>query len=416
VIGSGTLGELSRVVDKALLGMSQDGKCTLACASDYVYKGAGHGVVSVELHLQQMYSVSDVSLLKDKTVMKKVLKDGEGYDKPQDGSKVSLKVEAATDDAGAPLVGFVAKDLSFEAGSGQVCDALECAVREMKQGERALVTCTAPSKAREGQLGLGESTAAKTLLTCELLEFVKEKETFSLDSAEKLGLARKRKLDGGALFSAKRFELALEKYKKVVDAVADADTYEAEHKAPAVEVKRTAELNKAACFLKVGDLNGALESCDKVLKEDKSNVKALFRRARVRHERTDHTEAIKDLRRVLELDPKNAEARALFLQVKKAQKAVDRTAQGTFAKMCRGLGKLGADSRTMAARAGEPDPEEMDEDELGEVHKAEAAEAVKEAFKEEGADAPKAEEAAATESLKEGLKDLKEAAVAAAQL
>jgi len=243
-----------------------------------------------------------------------------------------------------------------------------------------------------------------------------------LSSDEKLGLARKRKLDGGVLFSAKRFELALEKYKKVVDAVADADTFEGAQKAPAVEVKRTAELNKAACYLKVGDLKGALESCDKVLKEDKTNIKALFRRAKVRHERTDHLEAMKDLRRILELDPKNGEARAFFLQVKKAQKGVDRTAQGTFAKMCRGLGKLGADSRTRAASADEPDPEEMDEDEPrgeGEAPAAMDTEAAEEeaggageALKGEAVESAAA--ATATEAPKEGGEAPKEEVAAAA--
>ena len=46
--------------------------------------------------------------------------------------------------------------------------------------------------------------------------------------------------------------------------------------------KTVLESNKAAVYLKLKDWSAAVESCDKVLKSDPSNIKALFRRSQAR--------------------------------------------------------------------------------------------------------------------------------------
>ena len=56
-----------------------------------------------------------------------------GYDTPKDSASVKLSVEAATDGSVA-LASFTPKVLEFVVGNGDVCDALECAVTEMKKG------------------------------------------------------------------------------------------------------------------------------------------------------------------------------------------------------------------------------------------------------------------------------------------
>merc|ERR1712129_444702 len=45
------------------------------------------------------------------------------------------------------------------------------------------------------------------------------------------------------------------------------------------------------------------------------------------------------LKKVIELDPKNKEARALYMQAQAGQKEEDKKSKGLFAKMCAGLGK-----------------------------------------------------------------------------
>ena len=92
--------------------------------------------------------------------------EGEGYDAPKDASKVTLKVTAATDGAAA-LPGFEPTVLEFTARNGDACDVFEGAAGEMRKGEHAVVTCTAPAKCIEAQLGLEEIAASQVALSLE---------------------------------------------------------------------------------------------------------------------------------------------------------------------------------------------------------------------------------------------------------
>ena len=107
--------------------------------------------VTVLAQAHEEDEAKDVSFAKDMTMMKKVIKEGEGYDFPKDMANVTLFVTSATDGA-ASLAGFTPKVLVFTAGNGEVCDALECAATEMKKCEKVMLTVTAPTQARRHSL------------------------------------------------------------------------------------------------------------------------------------------------------------------------------------------------------------------------------------------------------------------------
>merc|ERR1712137_867303 len=88
VLGSNTFGPLGKAVDKALIGMKKDEEATLTCTKEYAY-GEDHpdGVI-VELKMHEVFEISDVSFANDKSLMKKQVKEGEGYEKPKDGSSL----------------------------------------------------------------------------------------------------------------------------------------------------------------------------------------------------------------------------------------------------------------------------------------------------------------------------------------
>ena len=83
--------------------------------------------------------------------MKKVIREGEGYDSYTDTGKMEFSVGCVVGDAGS-LAGFAPNDLEFKAGDGEVCDAMECAVTEKKKGEKAMLTGTLPAQAQEEDL------------------------------------------------------------------------------------------------------------------------------------------------------------------------------------------------------------------------------------------------------------------------
>eukprot|EP00932_Pfiesteria_piscicida_P003266 SRR837773.1318.p2 GENE.SRR837773.1318~~SRR837773.1318.p2 ORF type:complete len:153 (-),score=92.64 SRR837773.1318:23-430(-) len=92
-------------------------------------------------------------------------------------------------------------------------------------------------------------------------------------------------------------------------------------------------------FLKLEQWADAKAACEEVLKEDKCNVKALFRRGQAQLHLKNFADCLADCKRVLELDPQNKEVRALWKQAQAGQKEEDKKAKGLFANMCKALGK-----------------------------------------------------------------------------
>lgn len=335
VLGSDTLGPVAKAVDKALAEMKKGEEASLACTPEY----AGPDGEKIELTLSQLYETKDVSFVKNKSLMKKQIVEGTGYDTPKDAAKVKLQVSEATDGA-QPIAGFVGKVLEFTVGNGEVCDALECAVAEMKPKEKAILTCLDTLIAKEDKLGLKEVSVEKLVLTLELIEFEKAKDTWDMTEDDKITFASARKDVGGALFKAGRWRMALGRYKKIIDLFNYLDGIkDEEKKAKAKEIKKLCELNSAACNLKLKEFSDAQKNCDNVLKEEASNVKALFRRAQAHQGNKNYMTCMADLKKVIEVDPQNREARALMKEAQAGQKEDDKKSKGLFAKMCQGLGK-----------------------------------------------------------------------------
>jgi len=342
IIGACTLEPeaLRTVFEKVLGEMKAEEKCSLEIAEDYIWKGKG--AVILELELEAMYETTDVSTLEDKSVMKKkVFAPEKEYSKPQDEVRVTLRVESVTDGS-SPLPGFSGpKEISFVTGSGEACDALDCAVSDMRKGEKAIVTCSAPSKCSDDLMGLGSLDVKQVVFTLEMLDFGSNKEMHAMGGEEKLMLGLQRKEKGGDLFKSKRFEMALKKYKKVIELMNQTDHMSKECKQRAADLKHIAEMNKAACYLQLGEPTRALAICNTILKDDRNNTKALLRRAKAHFSRHEHTDALKDLDRLLELQPDNSEAKALIPQVKRAQKVLDKESKSAYAKMFEGINKVG---------------------------------------------------------------------------
>lgn len=373
VIGSGTLGKLSQACDKALTSMKKGEEAKLTCTKDYAYGDDKPDGAIINLSLDQIYETRDCSFAKDKSLMKKQVGEGEGYDMPKDASTVKLKVDAATDGAAA-LPGFVAATLEFTAGNGEVCDALESVIVDMKKGEKSVLTCINPSLCIEEKLGLKDIKSEKVVLSLELVEFEKAKDTWNMSEEEKVEFGVERKEIGSDLFKKGRTTLALERYKKVIDLFNYTDNFKEENKAKAKDLKKVCELNLAACHLKVKDYSAAKKSCTTVLKDERQNVKALFRRAQADVALKNFMDAMADLKQCIDIDPQNKAARALYKEAQVGQKGEDKKSKGLFAKMCGGLGKgpippPGKD-KSMAE-----DDEDMDDDEDEEAMEGEEGKA-----------------------------------------
>lgn len=392
VVGSDVLSGLGKTVDKALTDMKKGEEVSLACKNkDYACGEKTPDGAIISLILKQMYETKDVSYAKDKSLMKKQIAEGEGYDMPKDCAKVKVQVDSATDGTKA-LAGFTPATLEFTVGNGEVCDALECAVEQMKSQEKAVLTGSDSSILAEEKLGLKDLKAEKVVLTMQLLDMEKAQDTWNMSEDEKIAHGLARKDMGTNLFKKGRFRLALERYRKVIALFNYIDNMKEENKTKAKELKKTCELNSASCQLRFKDYVEAKKHCDNVLKEDRVNAKALFRHAQANLGLKNYQECIATLKSLPDSVRVGAEARNLLKEAQAGQKEEDKKSKGLFANMCKALGKgpIPPPGVSKPAYGDEDDDDEFDD----EPPAAEAGAAAEAAPPAEGASGEKPAEGA----------------------
>ncbi|KAJ4841871.1 Peptidyl-prolyl cis-trans isomerase fkbp65 [Turnera subulata] len=296
--------------------------------------------LDIVLELISWNSVSDVT--KDKKVMKKILKEGEGYERPNDGTVVQVKLIGKLIDGTI----FVKKGhdeeppSEFKIDEEQVVDGLDRAVKTMKKGEVALVII-------QPEYGFGASETKQELANVpanatlyyeiEMISFTKEKESWDMNTQEKIEAAGKKKEEGNALFKTGKYDRASRRYEKAVNFIEYDSSFNDEEKQQSKALKISCKLNNAACKLKLKDYKQAEKLCTKVLELDSRNVKALYRRAQAYMGLVDLELAEMDIKKALEIDPDNRdvklEYKILKEKVREYNKRDAKFYSNMFAKM-----------------------------------------------------------------------------------
>lgn len=295
-------------------------------------------VAVCEVSLLEIFVSKDVSF-KNSTgqVLKEVIQDGVGSwcNNPTDEGLAVLRVEKISTAEGRclfPDPGASPMEMSVNVGDGEVCDALECAVLEMRPHETALVTCTDPSFLVGAPLG--EKPVPKSseyTLRVTLLDFNPGPDAISFDEEDRLTFALRRKAEANRLFKVGRFRLSRQRYEEICDLFHHLDIPKVKDRflgkyelwQECRKLRLDCRLNIAACCIKLQDSSTAKETCDLVLKQMPENTKALYRRAQAQMQQRDFVEACKDLRRLLDIDPNIQEARRLWEKAVKQRKDVD---------------------------------------------------------------------------------------------
>ncbi|CAE7345296.1 FKBP70 [Symbiodinium microadriaticum] len=332
VLGSDLLGPWSKAVDRSLASMKRDEIVTLHFAKTFDC-GADPEELTGTLTLHQIYETKDISYKKEKTLLKKQVVEGQGYEMCKDGSSVKLRVEEAMDSSKAAIPSFQPQVLEFVAGEGEVADALELCVADMKKEEKAILRVLHPAQAAEPRLGLANLDVEELLLTLVLENFEPAKHSFSLSPEEKMERAAAKKETGTKLFKAQRWAMAAKSYQAVSDMLSYVVVSELQGdvRSSAETLKLTSELNSAACLLKLQCFKEAKAACEQVLGQQKGNLKALFRRAQAELGLNNFAECIADCKRVLQLDAENRDAKLLLRQAAAAQKESTKKSKEVYA-------------------------------------------------------------------------------------
>ncbi|KAJ0988937.1 hypothetical protein J5N97_007293 [Dioscorea zingiberensis] len=299
-----------------------------------------NATLHIDLELVSWKTVTEVG--DAKKILKKVLKEGEGYERPNEGAVVRVKLVGKLEDGTL----FVKKGyddeepLEFKTDEEQVIEGLDQAVMTMKKGEVALLTIPPELAfaATESKQDLAIVPPNSTVYyEVELVSFDKEKESWDLNNAEKIEAAGRKKDEGNALFKAGKYVRASKRYEKAAKFIEYDSSFSDEEKKQAKVLKATCNLNNAACKLKLKDYKQAEKLCTKVLEIDSCNVKALYRRAQAYIQLADLDLAEVDIKKALEIDPNNRdvklEYRTLKEKVKEYNKKDAKFYGNMFAKM-----------------------------------------------------------------------------------
>ncbi|XP_057437133.1 peptidyl-prolyl cis-trans isomerase FKBP62-like [Lotus japonicus] len=303
-----------------------------------------NATLQITLELVSWKTVSEVT--GDK-IIKKILKDGEGFERPNEGAIVKLKLIGKLQDGTVFLKkGHDEEELfEFKTDEEQVIDGLDRAVMTMKKSEVALLTI-----APEYAFGISESQQELAVIPpnstvyyeVELVSFEKEKESWDLNTQEKIEAAGKKKEEGNVLFKAGKYARASKRYDKAVKYVEYDTSFSEEEKKQSKTLKVACNLNNAACKLKLNDFIEAEKLCTRVLNLESTNVKALYRRAEALMQLADLDLAELDIKKALEVDPDNREVKLQYKTLKEKVKEFNKKEARFYGNMLNKFTKAGS--------------------------------------------------------------------------
>uniref|UniRef100_A0A0E0P7R0 peptidylprolyl isomerase n=1 Tax=Oryza rufipogon TaxID=4529 RepID=A0A0E0P7R0_ORYRU len=246
----------------------------------------------------------------DKRILKKVLKEGEGYERPNDGAVVRVRFIGKLEDGTV----FSKKGhdgdepFEFRTDEEQVIEGLDRTVVTMKKGEVALVRLP-PQHAfgsTETKQDLAVVPANSTVwYEVELVSFEKEKESWDLkDNAEKIEAAAKKKDEGNVWFKMGKYAKASKRYEKAAKYIEYDSSFTDDEKKQSKALKVSCKLNNAACKLKLKEYREAEKLCTKVL------------RTQAYIELADLELAELDVKKALEIDPDNRDVKMVYKTLK----------------------------------------------------------------------------------------------------
>lgn len=362
-------------VAKAIKTMKKGEKALLFVKPQYAFgengkSSAGDGVeippnatLQIDVELISWKTVSDI--IHDKKVLKKILKEGEGYDRPSEGTSVKVKLTGKLLDGTVFLKkGSDDEPYEFRVDEDQVIDGLDRAVRTMKKGEISLVII-------QPEYGFGPSDSQQELAVVpgnsplhyevEMVSFEKEKESWDMNTPqEKIEAAGKKKEEGNVWFKAGKYARASKRYAKATGFIEYDSNYNDEEKEQAKVLKVSCKLNNAACKLKLKDYKEAVNLCTKVLEVDSRNVKAYYRRAQAYIQLVELELAELDIKKALEIDPDNRDVKLEYKILKDKVKEYNRKEAQFYSNIIAKMSKMEQVDSSVGAQNAEAMPVAID--------------------------------------------------------
>ncbi|KAJ0100484.1 hypothetical protein Patl1_21094 [Pistacia atlantica] len=346
-------GYLCPAISKAVKTMRKGEKAELAVKFSYGCTEDGYGTSSnsnLTIQLELLWWKSIINVTGDGKVFKKIIKAGEGFDRPSEGSLVKVKYIARLEDGTIfERKGSEEEPFEFLTLEENINEGLDRAIMTMKKGEQAMVTVGGEYLSSHE---VSEVVSANSVLYYEvqLIDFTKDKPFWKMDTQEKIEACERKKHDGNLLFRAGKYWLNVAvvfffKLKHLLNFRTQAAKFiEFDHsftddeKHIANALRLSCYLNIAACKLKLEEHSEASRLCTKVIELDPSNVKALFRRSQAYMKTSELEKAEADMKRALAIDPDNRDVKLGYKELKEKQREYAKYQAEIFSTMVSKMG------------------------------------------------------------------------------
>nr|XP_020487038.2 peptidyl-prolyl cis-trans isomerase FKBP4 [Labrus bergylta] len=359
------LGKGDKAWDIGVATMKIGELCQLICKSEYAYGSAGSppkippsATLVFEVELFE-FRGEDITDGEDGGIIRRIITKGQGYSKPNEGAAVEVTLEGSCEGRV-----FDERELKFEIGDAEsqgLPVGVEKAIVAMEEGEEALFIM-------KPKYGFGNTGNAKYNIPggatlqykIKLTAFEKAKESWEMNTVEKLEQSVIVKEKGTQYFKEGKYKHASVQYKRIVSWLEHEAGLSEEDEGKAKALRLAAHLNLAMCFLKLQEPNQALESCDKALELDESNEKALFRRGEALFGMKEFDRARDDFQQVVQLYPANKAAKSQVVFCQKRIKEQHEKDKRIYANMFEKFAER--DSKKEAERGKPANKEDRDEE------------------------------------------------------